>query len=117
MTALTWMVENIANRKTIENFTEKIDEAGFVRHYNFLHLLMGKLYLCFALMNLLLSVALPSSLVTMAVSIPHWVVKSDILSLDEDRLREDYYYEALTFSRHSINLELDEETMKPEKAH
>ena len=29
---------------------------------------------------------------------------------------EDYYYEALAFSRHSINLELDEENMKPEKA-
>ena len=66
-------------------------------------------------MNLLLSVALPSSsLVTMAVSIPHWVVKS--LSQDEDSLREDYYYEALAFSRHTINLEFDEETMKPEKA-
>ena len=34
----------------------------------------------------------------------------------EDRLHEDCYYEALAFSRHSINLELDEETMKPEKA-
>ena len=54
--------------------------------------------------------------VTMAVSIPHCVVKSDRLSLEEDRLREGYYYEALAFFRHSINLELDEETMKPEKA-
>ena len=52
----------------------------------------------------------------MAVSIPHWVVKSDRLSQDEDSLREDYYYEALAFSRHTINLEFDEETMKPEKA-
>ena len=68
-------------------------------------------------MNLLLSVALPaSSFVTMAVSIPHCVVKSDRLSLDDDRLCEDYHYEALAFSRHSINLKLDEETMKPEKA-
>ena len=33
----------------------------------------------------------------------------------DDRLREDYYYEAFAFSRHSINLELDE-IMKPEKA-
>ena len=66
-------------------------------------------------MNLLLSVAPPSSsFVTMAVSIPHCVVKSDRLSLD--RLCEDYHYEALAFSRHSINLELDEEIMKPEKA-
>ena len=51
----------------------------------------------------------------MAVSIPHWVVRSDTLSLDEDRLRE-HYYESLTFSRRTINLEFDEETMKPEKA-
>ena len=64
-------------------------------------------------MNLLLSVALPSSV---AISIPHCVVKSDSLSQDEDSLREDYYYEALAFSRHSIKLEPDEETMKPEKA-
>ena len=69
-----------------------------------------------ALMNLLLSVALPSSsIVTMAVSIPHWVVKSGSLSQDEDNLREDYYYECLAFSRLTINLEFDEETMKPEK--
>ena len=52
----------------------------------------------------------------MAALIPHCVVKSDRLSPDEDRLREDYYYEALSFSRHSINLEFDEEIMKPEKA-
>ena len=71
---------------------------------------------CLALVNLLLSVALPSSsLVTLAVSIPHWVVKPDSLSLDDDRLREDYYCEALAFSRHAI-LDVEEETMKPEKA-
>ena len=29
---------------------------------------------------------------------------------------ENYYYESLALSRHSINLELDEENMKPEKA-
>ena len=75
------------------------------------------LFLCLALMILLLSVAHPSSsFVTMAVSIPHCVVKSDSLSQDEDRLREDFCYEAPAFSRHSINLELDEEIMKTEKA-
>ena len=52
----------------------------------------------------------------MAVSIPHCVVKSDRPSLDEDRLRGDYYCEALAFFRHNINLELDEEIMKPEKS-
>ena len=41
---------------------------------------------------------------------------ADRLSLDDDRLREDYKYEALAFSRHSINLELEEEIMMPEKA-
>ena len=29
--------------------------------------------------------------------------------------REDYYYEALAFSRHNIDLEIDEENMKPER--
>ena len=68
-------------------------------------------------MNLLLSVAArPSSFVTMTVSTPHWVVKSDRWSLDDARFREDYYCEPLALSRHSINLELDEETMKPVKA-
>ena len=117
MTALTWMVKNIHNRNTIEDFTEEIDEEGFVRQYNFFHLLMRVLCLCMALMNLLLCASsLSSGFVTMAASIPHWVVKSDRLSPDEDRLREDYYYEALAFSRHTIDLEFDEETMKPEKA-
>ena len=82
---------NISNRNTIEDFTEEIDEARFVRQYNFFHLLM-----CLPVMNLLLIVPPPSSsFVTMAVSIPHWVLKSDRLSPDEDSLREDYYYEAI----------------------
>ena len=74
-------------------------------------------FLCLALMNLLHSVALPSSiLVTMPILIPHGVVNSDRLSPEEDRLREDYYHEALAFCRHTINLEFDEETIEPEKA-
>ena len=117
MTALTWMVKNIPNRNTIEEFTDKIDEAGFVGQYNFCYLPRRMSCLCLALMNLLLCVALPSSsFVTMAVSTPYWVVKSDRLSRDEDRLRKDHYYEAVAFSRHTIILEFDEETMKPEKA-
>ena len=40
MTALTWMVRNIPNRNTIEDFTVEIDEAEFVRQYNLFHLLM-----------------------------------------------------------------------------
>ena len=66
------MVRNIPNRNTIEVFTEEIDEAEFVRQYNFFHLLTRMLYLCLALVNFLLSVApLSSILATMAVSIPH----------------------------------------------
>ena len=45
MTALTWMVKSIPNRNTIEDFTEEIDEAGFVKQYNFFHLLMRMLCL------------------------------------------------------------------------
>ena len=92
---------NIHHRNKVEESTEEIDEAGVVRQYNFFHLPMRMLCLCLALMNFLLSVVPPSSsFVTLAVSIPHWVVKSDRLSPDEDRLREDYYYEALAYSRH-----------------
>ena len=117
MTALTWMVKNIPNRNTIEDFTEEIDEAGFVRQYNFFHLLMSILCLSLALMNILPCAALPlSSFVTMATLTPHWVVNSNRLSPEVDRLREDYYYGALAFSRHTIDLEFDNETMRPEKA-
>ena len=116
MTALSWTVRNIPNRTTIKDFTEEIDGARFVRQYNLFHLLMRQLCLCLALMNLLHSVALPSSsLVTMAMLIPHWVVNSYSVSPEEDRFCEDYFYEALAFSRHTIDLEFDEETMKPEK--
>ena len=52
MTTLTWMVRNIPDRTTIKEFTEEIDEARFVRQYNFFHLLMRMLCLCLALMNL-----------------------------------------------------------------
>ena len=116
-TARTWTGTNISNRNTIEDFTEEIDEARRVREHNFFHLLTRMLCLCLALMNLLLGAALPSSsFVTMAVSTPHCVVKSDRWSPDDDGFLEDYYYEALAFFRHSINQELDEETMRPEKA-
>ena len=68
MTALTCVVKNIPNRTTIEDFTKEIDEARCVRHYNFFHLLVRMLCLRLVLMNLLPSVAPPSSsLVTMAI--------------------------------------------------
>ena len=69
MTALTWMVKNIHNQTTIEDFTEEIDKAGCVRQYNSLHLLNTMLYLCLAFMNFLHSVApLFSSFVTMDIN-------------------------------------------------
>ena len=52
----------------------------------------------------------------MPVSTPHWVVKSDRLSPDNDRVCEDHFDEALTLSRNTVNLEFDEETMKREQA-
>ena len=114
MTALTWTVKNILNRNTIEDFTE----AGCVRQHNFIHLLMKMLCLCLALMNLLLSVATPSSsFVTMAVSIPHCVVTSDRMSPEEDRFREDWYHEALAFSRHTIDLEFDDGDHEAREGH
>ena len=85
MTARTWMVKKIPNRTTIKDFTEEIGEARVVRQYNSYHLLMRMLCLCLALMNLLLSVAPPSSLVTMVVPILHWDVTSDYLSNDGQR--------------------------------
>ena len=72
---------------------------------------------CESVVLVLCSHAPPSSsFVTVALLIPHCVVKSDRWSLDDDQLLEDCYYEALALSRHSINLELDEENMKTEKA-
>ena len=52
----------------------------------------------------------------MAVLVPHLVVNSDRLSPEEDRFREEHYYEGLAFSRHTIDLEFDDETTRPEKA-
>ena len=55
------MVRNVPNRTTIKDFTEEIDETRFVRQYNFSPSLMRILCLCLVLLNLLHSVALPSS--------------------------------------------------------
>ena len=43
-------------------------------------------------------------------------MNSDRLSPEEDRLRVDYSYEALAFSRRTIDLEFDDESMRPETA-
>ena len=50
-------VENIPNRNTIEDFTEKSDEARFIRQYNSSHLLDENVVSVFALLFLLYCVA------------------------------------------------------------
>ena len=69
------MVRNISNQNTIKDLTEEIDEAGFVRQYNSSHLLMN---------NCICAWPHSSSLVTMAVPMPHWDMKSDFLSQVKD---------------------------------
>ena len=99
-----------------EKHSQSRHHRGFHRRDRWSRTFSGMLCLCLALVKLLHSVAPPSSsLVTMAVLIPHWVVNSDRLSPEEDRLREDHNYESLAFSRHTIDLEFDDETMRPEK--
>ena len=107
MTALTSMVKNIPNRNTIEDFT---DEAGCIRQHRNVASVLGS-YQPFA--QCCAKFFQPGDHGGINSSV---VVKSDRLSPDENRLREDYYFESLEFSRHTINLEFDEETMKPEKA-
>ena len=58
------------------------------------------LCLSWADMNKLLGVAHPSFTVSVTVPIPHCVVNSDRLSLDDDQLRESCY-EACAFAWHS----------------
>ena len=62
--------EKHSHRNTIEVFTEEIDEAEFVRQYNSSHLLMKKLYLCLALMILLLGVV---HLIRTLHAQPRWI--------------------------------------------
>ena len=69
MTTQTWMVRNTSNQNTIEDFTEEIDEAEFVRQYNSSHVLKKLLLLCV--------VPHSSSLVPMAAPMPLWDVTSD----------------------------------------
>ena len=68
-------------------------------------------------MTFLLGVApVSSSFVTVASSKPSGVERVNRWTRKADQRREDRCYEALAFSRHSIDLELDEENTKPEKA-
>ena len=74
------------------------------------------LCLCLALMTPFLSVSsLFFSFVTMSSSKPAGVETVNRLTRNASQRREDYYYDALAFSRHNINLVFDEETMKTER--
>ena len=59
---------------------------------------------------------LSSSFVTMASLKPGGVERVNRWTRNADQRREGCYFEALAFSRYSIDLELDEQNMKPEKA-
>ena len=43
MTTLTWMVKNIHNRNTTEEFTEEIDAARFEGQKNFFYLPISRI--------------------------------------------------------------------------
>ena len=51
----------------------------------------------------------------MSSSAPSCVRRVNRWTLRGEQPRENFYYEALAFSRHNINLTFDEENMKPEK--
>ena len=111
------MVRNIPIRTTIKEFTEEIDEAEYVRQCNFFHPCDENVVFVFGSYEPFALCCAPFfQLWTMAILIPHWVVNSDRLSPEEDRLREDYYYEAFVISRHIIDLEFHDETVRPQKA-
>ena len=96
MPPLTWIVKHIPNRTTIDDFTEEVDETRFVRQYNFFSPTDENVVSVFGSYEpvCIVSRSSSSSLVTVAILIPHWVVNSDRLSPEEGRLREDYCYEA-----------------------
>ena len=68
-------------------------------------------------MTILLSVSQFSpSFVTMSSSKSIGVGRENRWTRNSAECVENYYYESLAFSRHSIILELDDENMKSEKA-
>ena len=83
--------------------TSALTDSCIQSPWPLMSILMRMLCLCLALLNVLFSIALPSSnLAIMAVLKPRRVET------------EDYTYEALAFSLRQITLELDEESMKPQ---
>ena len=78
--------------------------------------LVRTLCLCLVLMTIFLSVS-PFSprLVTMSSSAPSGVRRVNSWTQNAKQRRENLYCEALAFLRHDINLQFDEENMKPER--
>ena len=58
---------------------------------------------------------LSPSFVTMSSSAPSGVRRVNRWTQNAEQRREKFYYEALAFSLHNINLVFDEENMKPER--
>ena len=110
-------MKNTPNRNTIEGFTAEIDEARFVGQYNFFFLLIRMLSLCLALINLFAQCCAPlfqlcdhgGTNTTLCREVGQTITgrRPSPGSLKN---------EALAFFPHNINLELDEEIMKPEKS-
>ena len=75
------------------------------------------LCLCLALKTPVPSVSHPffPSFLTISLSKPIGVVRSEHMDTHADQRREIYYYEPLGFSPHNIDLEFDEENMKAER--
>ena len=80
--------------------------------------LVKTLCLSLVLMTIFLTVCyrpFSPSFVTMSSSKPIGVCRVNRWTKNADQRREDYYYDALVFSRHNIDLVFDEENMEPEK--
>ena len=79
--------------------------------------LVKTLCLSLVLMTIFLTVCyrpFSPSFVTMSSSKPIGVCRVNRWTKNADQRREDYYYDALVFSRHNIDLVFDEENMEPE---
>ena len=72
------------------------------------------LCLCLVLMTILVFHFFSPSFVTMSSSKPIGVGRVNRWTRNSAQRFENYYYEALAFSRHNIDLVFDEESMKPE---
>ena len=88
------------------------------RIYSFMK--MMTLYMCMVVINIFLSASpsFSSSVVTMSTSRPIGFCRSNRWtknSAEHAERIENYFYESLAFSRHSVDLEFDEEVMKPER--